>query len=161
MAEPPSRLDDRDLIRLAPDERTRGVLGVRLVAFIIDVVVIGLIALVVSMSVAFLGLVTFGIGWMLFPAVGVCTAMAYAAATIGGRGQATIGMKASGLKVERLDGGPPDPITAAAHALLFYVATATFALWGLAVLIGLLRQDGRMGHDLLTGFVVVRDLSAR
>jgi uncharacterized RDD family membrane protein YckC len=138
--------------------RTDGVLTPRFVAYVIDIFIVALLGLIVSMSVAFLGLVTFGIGWMLFPAVGLCTAMAYAAITIGGASQATIGMRVSGVKVERAsDGGPPDGITAAAHCLLFYVAAFTVALHILNVVIGFFRSDGRMGHDLLTGLMVVRN----
>jgi uncharacterized RDD family membrane protein YckC len=137
--------------------RTGGVLVPRLVAYVIDLSIVGLIGLIVAMSVSFLGLITFGIGWMLFPIIGICTAMAYAAITIGGVRQATIGMRVSGVRVERSDGGAPDGITAAAHCLLFYVATFTVGLYLLTLAIGLLRRDGRMGHDLLTGLVLVRD----
>jgi uncharacterized RDD family membrane protein YckC len=130
----------------------------RLVAYVIDIVFVALLALIASMGVTFLGLVTFGIAWMLFPAVGICTAMAYAALTIGGARQATWGMRVSGIHVERADGmAPPDGLTAAAHCLLFYVASLTVALWLLTILIGLMRSDGRMGHDLLTGLQLVRD----
>ncbi|MGL4438078.1 MAG: RDD family protein, partial [Bosea sp. (in: a-proteobacteria)] len=66
-------------------------------------------------------------------------------------------MRVSGVKVERSDGGPPDGITAAAHCLLFYAATFTIGLLVLNILFGILRSDGRMGHDLLTGLVIVRN----
>lgn len=143
-----------------PIERpnTSGVFAGRLIAYVIDIVFVALLALIASMGVTFLGLVTFGIAWMLFPAVGICTAMAYAALTIGGPRQATWGMRVSGIHVERVDGaGPPEGLTAAAHCLLFYVASLTVALWVLTILIGLFRGDGRMGHDLLTGLMLVRD----
>ena len=39
---------------------------------------------------------------------------------------------------------------------VFYVAAGTFVLWLLDVACGFARADRRMGHDLLTGFVVVR-----
>jgi uncharacterized RDD family membrane protein YckC len=137
--------------------QTSGVMVPRLVAYVIDLFIVGLLGLIVTMSVSFLGLVTFGLGWMLFPVVGICTAMAYAAITIGGVNQATIGMRVSGVKVERSDGGPPDGITAAAHCLLFYVATFTVGLLIINILFGVLRSDGRMGHDLLTGLILVRN----
>ena len=142
---------------ISQPRRTVGVLAPRLVAYVIDLFIVGLIGLIVWMSVSFLGLITFGIGWMLFPIVGICTAMAYAAITIGGVRQATIGMRVSGIRVERSDGGAPDGITAAAHCLLFYVATFTVGLYLLTLVIGVLRRDGRMGHDLLTGLVLIRD----
>jgi uncharacterized RDD family membrane protein YckC len=83
--------------------------------------------------------------------------MAYAALTIGGSAQATLGMRACGLMVENKSGGRTDGITAAAHCLLFYVAGFTIGLLIINVLIGILRSDGRMGHDLLTGLIVLRN----
>jgi uncharacterized RDD family membrane protein YckC len=48
-----------------------------------------------------------------------------------------------------------DFISAAVHALLFYVAVSTFLLWCLDVAFGLMRADRRLGHDLLLGLAVV------
>ena len=47
-------------------------------------------------------------------------------------------------------------ITAAVHALLFYVAAGTFVLWVLDVVIGFARSDRRLGHDLILGVMLVR-----
>jgi hypothetical protein len=47
-------------------------------------------------------------------------------------------------------------LTAAVHALLFYVAAGTFVLWLLDLFLGVARSDRRLGHDLLTGVVLVR-----
>ena len=41
-------------------------------------------------------------------------------------------------------------------ALFFYVAAGTVALWLLDIACGFVRADRRLGHDLLTGLVVVR-----
>lgn len=149
----PHNGQDRPLVAYG---QTSGVIVPRFVAYIIDLFIVAVLSLFVSLIVSFLGLLTFGLGWMLFPIVGICTAMAYAAVTIGGRHQATVGMKVSGIRVERVDGQRPDGITAAAHCLLFYVATFTVGLLVLNLLFGLLRADRRMGHDLLTGLVLVR-----
>ncbi len=135
--------------------RIDGVLAPRFAAWIVDLFVVALLGLVVWISVWFVGLLTLGLGWLFLPAVGLVVAMAYAALTIGGPAQATFGMRAMGLRVERVDGGPPDPIAAAAHCLLFYVATFSGGLLVINLLIGLLRDDRRLGHDLLTGFVVL------
>jgi uncharacterized RDD family membrane protein YckC len=135
--------------------RIDGVLAPRFAAWVVDLFVVALIGLVVWIAVWFVGLITLGLGWLLLPAVGLVVAMAYAAFTIGGPAQATFGMRAMGLKVERVDGGPPDPITAAAHCLLFYVATLAVALLVIDLMIALFRDDRRFGHDLLTGLVVL------
>jgi uncharacterized RDD family membrane protein YckC len=135
---------------------TRGVFGPRIVSYVIDLMLVGLLALILWMAVGMLGVLTFGWGWYLLPAVGICAAMGYAAVMIGGRGQATLGMRVSGLKVERAMGGAPDGVSAAAHALLFYVATGTGVLLAATLLCGLVRPDRRLGHDLLTGLVLVK-----
>jgi uncharacterized RDD family membrane protein YckC len=61
-----------------------------------------------------------------------------------------------GLKVVRPDGGPVDWVTAAVHALFFYVAAGTGILWLFDILVGLARPDRRLLHDLLAGIAVVR-----
>ena len=144
-------------VRAVQGRSTDGVLLSRAVAYLVDIVIIAGLGLIASLGIALLGLITFGLGWMLFPIVGVGVAMAYAALTIGGPRQATLGMRAAGARVERVDGYPPDGITAAAHALLFYVAMFTLGLFLINVLFGVFRADGRMGHDLLTGLIVVRN----
>ena len=103
-----------------------------------------------------LGIVTFGATWLLIPIATVATALGYAALTIGGRKQSTWGMRVAGLRVETASGGRPDGLAAAVHALLFYVAAGTFLLWLVDVACGFAREDRRMGHDLLTGLVIVR-----
>jgi len=120
--------------------------------------VFGIIALL-AIAIFVLGILTLTLGWwlytLLFPPV---VAILYNALTIGGPAQSTIGMRMMGLRVFRQDGAPPDRITAAVHALLFYLAAGTFVLWLVDVLIGIVRDDRRMGHDLLTGLIVVRNM---
>ncbi|WP_112663594.1 RDD family protein [Microvirga flavescens] len=135
---------------------TRGVISRRFWAYIVDIVMIAIWSVIVSIGIFMFGLLTIGFGWVLFSLVPL-TAIAYNALTIGGRSQATVGMRVMGLRaVDTLTGGPVHVITAAVHALLFYVAVGTFALWALDILIGLFRNDSRFGHDLLTGITVIR-----
>ena len=62
-----------------------------------------------------------------------------------------------GLRVvDATTGGPVGVLTAAVHALLFYVAAGTLVLWLFDLFLGLARSDRRLGHDLLTGIIVVR-----
>jgi uncharacterized RDD family membrane protein YckC len=137
---------------------TDGVLGRRFVAYVIDIVVIFGVVALLFVAIGVLGILTLGLGWflwgLLFPPV---IAIIYNALTIGGPAQSTIGMRMTGLRVFREDGSPPDKITAAVHALLFYVAASTFVLWLVDVVIGMVRDDRRMGHDLLTGLILVRN----
>ena len=141
-------------------QRTDGALSRRFFAYLIDILVIfGLIALL-AIAIFVFGIVTLTIGWwlyaLLFPPL---VAIIYNAVTIGGPAQSTIGMRMMGLRVvDAGSGGPVDKITAAVHALLFYVAAGTFILLAIDVFIGLMRPDRRLGHDLLTGVTLVRRL---
>ena len=139
-----------------PYQNVSGVLGSRLFAWLVDIVVLFFLGWLVVFLLALLGVVTFGATWLLLPIATVATALGYAAITIGGPRQATLGMRMAGLRVETASGGRPDALAAAVHALFFYVAAGTVALWFLDILCGLARSDRRLGHDLLTGLVVVR-----
>lgn len=139
-----------------PYQDVSGVLGSRLFAWIGDIIVLFFLGWLVFFLLLFLGLVTFGAAWLLLPIATVATALGYAALTIGGPRQATWGMRMAGLRVETADGGRPDGLAAAVHALLFYVAVGSVALWLIDIACGFIRADRRLGHDLLTGLVVVR-----
>jgi uncharacterized RDD family membrane protein YckC len=143
-----------------PAAQTEGTLGRRFFAYLIDILVVfGLIA-ILAIAIFLFGIVTLTLGWWLYallfpPAV----AIIYNALTIGGPAQSTIGMRMMGLKVvDAGSGGPVDKITAAVHALLFYLAAGTFVLWAVDIVIGMMRPDRRLGHDLLTGVTLVRRL---
>ncbi|MEN5082447.1 RDD family protein [Bosea sp. TWI1241] len=148
--DPVVALDDR-----LPQD-TRGVLGSRLFAWIGDVVVLFVLTWIVLAMLGILGIVTFGLTWLLMGGAAVFVLLGYSALTIGGRKQATFGMRMAGLRVETVSGGRPDALAAAVHALFFYVAAGTVALWLIDILCGLVRDDRRLGHDILTGLVVVR-----
>lgn len=140
----------------AATQAVKGVLFARLGAWIVDALLIVVFAWLLTIVITIIGLATLGAGWMLLPAVGLIAALSYAALTIGGPRQATPGMRMAGIKVMRADGGRPDGLAAAAHALLFWVAAGTGVLLALTIAIGLMRADRRLGHDLLTGLVLVR-----
>jgi uncharacterized RDD family membrane protein YckC len=144
-------------IEQRPLQNVSGVLGSRLFAWIGDIIVLFILGWMVFLALIFLGIVTFGATWLLLPIATVATALGYAALTIGGPRQSTWGMRMAGLKVETVSGGRPDGLAAAVHALLFYVAAGTVALWFLDILCGFVRSDRRLGHDILTGLVVVRN----
>ncbi|KQU50723.1 hypothetical protein ASG72_12760 [Bosea sp. Leaf344] len=143
-------------IEQRPLQDVSGVLGSRLFAWIGDIVILFFLGGAIVLLLGILGIVTFGATWLLIPIATVATGLGYAALTVGGPRQATLGMRMAGLKVETAAGGRPDGLAAAVHALLFYVAASTVGLWAIDILIGFARSDRRMGHDLLTGLVVVR-----
>ncbi len=136
--------------------RTDGVLSSRLIAYLVDIVVIAIGIMVVGAIVMVLGVLTFGLAWYLFAVLVPGAGIIYSAITVGGYKQATVGMRVCGLKVVRPSGAPVDWVTAAVHALFFYVAAGTGIILLIDVLVGLAREDRRMLHDLLAGVAVVR-----
>ena len=139
-----------------PVPYVRASLGGRAVAYLLDLAFIFAFTAVLATAIAILGVLTFGFAWMLFPILGI-SGILYSAITVGGHKQSTLGMRMMGLRVVAPESGRPvDMLTAAIHALLFYVAISTFLLWCLDIVFGLVRPDRRLGHDLLLGLAVVR-----
>lgn len=140
-----------------PLTSTEGVLGRRLVAYGIDLVVITLLTLLFGFLIGIAGVLTFGAAWLLYGILVPATAILYSAATVGGAGRGTLGMRMAGLQaVDAGTGAGLGPLIAGLHAFLFYVAIPTGVLLILDILIGFARQDSRVGHDLVTGVIVVR-----
>lgn len=140
------RLDDA---RLFEGVRTR-----RVIAFLIDYVLIAILVIPVAVLIAFFGVLTLGLGWLLYGIIGPMVALAYVAMTMGGRAQATKGMQWMGIRVERLDGRPLDPLLAMVHTVLFWAGNAV--LTPLLLLATLFIDGKRTVHDLLLGTIVVR-----
>ena len=149
------RFDAPRYAETLPVPFVRASLGGRTVAYLLDILFIFGFTAVLTLVITLIGVVTFGLGWTLFailPASGII----YSAITIGGSRQSTIGQRLMGLRVIAPESGARvDIITAAVHALLFYVAISTFLLWCVDVVFGLARSDRRLGHDLLMGLAVV------
>jgi uncharacterized RDD family membrane protein YckC len=136
-----------------------GVIARRFWAYLIDLLVIALWVVLISIGIFFLGLITLGLGWGLFFALPLTALIfiVYNAVTIGGPNQATVGMRAMGLRVvDPATGRRVSMLAAAVHALFFYVAISTFLLWVCDVLVGFIRNDGRFIRDLLTGMMIIR-----
>ena len=139
----------------APFPLVRASLGARFVAYLLDILFIFGFTAPLTLLITVIGALTFGLGWTLF-AVLPASGILYSAVTVGGAGQGTWGMRMMGLRVANQAGTRVDMITAGVHALLFYVAISTFLLWALDIVVGLVRADRRLGHDLLLGLAVVR-----
>lgn len=138
---------------------TEGVIARRFWAYLIDLLVIALWVMLVCIGIVILGFVTFGLGWILFSVLPLTALIfiVYNAVTIGGAAQATVGMRTMGLRViDPQTGRGVSMLSAAVHALFFYVAVSTFLLWACDVLVGFVRDDRRFIRDLLTGMMIVR-----
>ncbi len=142
---------------LYPVARTEGVLSRRVVAYLIDLVVISVLVALFGLLIAVAGVVTFGLGWALYAILVPGTAILYSALTVGGSSMGTFGMRLMGLAaVDASVGGPIGILIAGLHALMFYVGIGTLLLLVLDIAVGLARSDRRLGHDLLAGLIVVR-----
>ena len=145
------RLDD---VRLYDGVRTR-----RIFAFILDYLLVALLMIPFGAIVGLLGLVTLGLGWLLFGILFPLVALIYIWITLGGPQQATVGMRMMGIRLERLDGRPVDGMLAVVHSVLFWAANAI--LTPLVLLATLFTDRKRTLHDLLLGTVVARSDRAR
>lgn len=150
-----STLDGEILASRFDDARLyEGVLTRRVFAFLIDFTLVSLISLPFYVLVLVLGLITFGLGWVLLGGIWPVVALLYIWNTLGGRHQATVGMRFFGIRLERLDGRPVDGLLAIVHSLLFWTFNAV--LTPLILLVALFADRRRTLHDLLLGTVVVR-----
>lgn len=141
-----SRLDD---IRAYDGVRTR-----RVMAWAIDYLIVGLLLIPFGILVFFLGLLTLGLGWSLFGVLAPLVAALYVWNTLGGPEQATVGMRMMGIRLDRLDGGRIDGLTALVHTVLFWAGNVI--LTPLVLLVSLFTERKRTLHDLLLGTVVTR-----
>lgn len=126
----------------------------RVFAFLVDYSIVLLLCIPAGFVVAFLGILTFGIGWSLYAILFPLVALPYVTFTLGGASQATPGMRLFDLRLERLDGRRVDPALGAAHSILFWAAGALTS--GFIVLLALFTPRKQLLQDLLLGTVVVR-----
>jgi uncharacterized RDD family membrane protein YckC len=139
-----------------PPVATRGVMGSRIIAWIVDALMLTIIAGLAWLILIILVPFTLGTSLFFMPVVAVGAVMAYAAIMISGSRQATIGMRMTGLMVTDMTENRPQALNAAVHALLFYVAAPAFPVWLAMIGIGFLRSDRRFGHDLIAGLRIGR-----
>lgn len=151
-----ARVLDGEIIttRLEDTRAYDGVRSRRIFAFLIDYLIVAVLSIPFAILVALLGLLTFGLGWMLFSVLVPFVALAYIWNTLGGPHQATTGMQMMGIRLDRLDGRPIDGLTAVVHSVLFWAGNVL--LTPLILLVTLFSDRKRTLHDLLLGTVVTR-----
>lgn len=130
-----------------------GVLTRRSIAFLLDAAAIAALTLIGWALVIALGVITFGLFWLLLWLVFPAVALAYTGFSLGGPHSATPGMRAMGIEMRQRDGGPMFALLAMAHALIFWVSVA--ALTPLILLVGLFNARKKLAHDFLLGTVVI------
>ncbi|MEW9523038.1 RDD family protein [Agrobacterium radiobacter] len=147
---------DQNPTYAAPDDwrAYSGVLSRRVFAFVIDYAIVLLLCIPAAVIVFFLGVITLGLGFFLYPALFVIVAVLYFGMTLGGPSQATPGMRAMGIAMARMDGRRIDFLLSMVHIVLFWVINSV--LTPLILLAGLFTERSRLVHDFLLGTVIVR-----
>lgn len=139
-------------------ELFRGVLTRRVIAFLIDLIVLAIPVVLGVLFIAVFGLITLGLGWMLFWLVSPATvvwALVYYGATLGGPHSATIGMRLMDLELRTWYGAPSYFILGAMHAVVFWISISVLSPF--VLLVGLFNARRRLLHDFLLGTVVIND----
>lgn len=133
-----------------------GVSTRRVIAFVIDAIVIAVPLGLAALFIFVFGLVTFGLGWLLFwllsPA-SVIWALIYYGMTLGGPASATLGMRAMELEMRTWYGAPAYFVLGAVHAVVFWVSVSV--LTPFILLVGLFNSRRRLLHDFLVGTVII------
>ena len=142
----------------ANPELFEGVLSRRLVAFFIDVIIIAVPVMAAAIFIFLFGIVTLGLGWMLFwllsPA-SVIWALAYYGMTMGSAASATIGMRAMAIEIRTWYGAPAYFVLGAVHAIVYWVSVSV--LTPFILLVGLFNTRRRLLHDVLVGTVLINN----
>ncbi len=137
-------------------ELFEGVLPRRVVAFIIDFIIIAVPIVLAAMFIFAFGLVTLGLGWALYWLLSpgaVIWAIVYFGVTLGGPNSATIGMRVMDLQMRTWYGAPAYFVLGAVHAIVFWFSVS--ALTPLILLVCFFNERRRLLHDILLGTVVI------
>jgi uncharacterized RDD family membrane protein YckC len=127
----------------------------RMLAFFVDLILIGLVMLIAIIPLTVLSIISFGLLTIPASLFGIVAfGLLYDVFTIGGPASATPGMRMLGLKVVNWSGGRPDNLQALLMSGLFWAIHGVTS-W-LAAVVVFLNPRWRCAHDFLAGTVVVR-----
>lgn len=125
----------------------------RVMAYLLDLLFVSLLVVAVGALVAIVGIVTLGLGWLLYGILVPATALLYIAFTLGGPYAATPGMRIMGLEMRLWYGAKPYMLLAVVHAVLFYGLNVL--LTPFIVLVSLFNERKRLLHDIVLGTVII------
>src|SRR5215468_3493665 len=133
-----------------------GVLARRVIAFIIDFIIISIPVVLAAMFIFAFGIVTLGLGFALYwllPSATVIWAIVYFGATLGGPASATIGMRVMDLEMRTWYGAPAYFVLGAVHVIAFWFTVSFFT--PLVLLVPFFNERHRLLHDILLGTVII------
>ncbi len=131
-----------------------GILLRRVMAFVIDVVIMMILIVIASVLLGILGVLTLGIAWLgyfiLAPAVGI----GYYTLTLGSPVRATLGMQAMDIVLTPTRRAPLEGWLAILHPIVGWVSITIFTPF--ILLVGLFTGRRQLLHDLVVGTLMVR-----
>jgi len=143
---------------VANPELFEGVVARRLIAFVIDLIVLAMPIVFLSMFIFVVGVVTFGLGFVFYALLSpimVLRALFYYGATLGSRHSATLGMRAMDIEMRTWYGSPAYFVLGAVHAIVFWITVSV--LTPLVLLVCLFNDRRRCLHDMLVGTVIINN----
>jgi uncharacterized RDD family membrane protein YckC len=143
-------------------ELFEGVLARRLIAFVIDLIIIvipivlaGIFMAAATIATLGLAVVFFALLWPLYGPLIVIWALCYYGYTFGSPASATIGMRVMDLEMRTWYGAPSNFVLGAVHAVVFWLTTSF--LTPLVLLVGVFSDRKRLLHDMVVGTVVINN----
>jgi uncharacterized RDD family membrane protein YckC len=139
-------------------EYFEGVLSRRVLAFVVDVIIITVPVVFAALFILLFGVLTLGLGWLLFwllPAGVTIWAILYYGLTFGSPKSATIGMRMMDLEMRTWYGAPCYFLLGAVHAVLYWISVS--ALTPLILLVAFFNARRRLLHDMVVGTIVVNN----
>jgi uncharacterized RDD family membrane protein YckC len=145
---------------VANPELFDGVLARRLIAFVIDMIILAIPVVVAGIFMAAATIATLGLAGVLFvflsplywPLI-VVWALCYYGYTFASPASATIGMRVMDLEMRTWYGAPAYFVLGAVHALVFWLSISF--LTPLILLVGFFNERKRLLHDMAVGTVVI------
>ena len=143
-------------------ELFEGVLARRLIAFVIDIIIIAIPVVVAGIFMAAATIATLGLAAVLFAFLSplywpliVIWVLCYYGYTFGSPPSATIGMRVMDLEMRTWYGAPAYFVLGAVHAVVYWL-TVSF-LTPLVLLVGFFNPRKRLLHDMVVGTVVINN----
>jgi uncharacterized RDD family membrane protein YckC len=143
---------------LRDPELFESVLSRRLIAFIIDFIIIAAPVVLAAVFIFVFGIITLGFGFILFwllPPSAVIWALFYFGLTLGGPHSATLGMRIMDLEMRTWYGAPAYFLLGVVHAIAFWLTVSFFTPF--ILLIAFFNRRGRLLHDIILGTVVINN----
>ena len=146
----------------ANPELFEGVLARRLIAFVIDLIILAIPVVLGGLFMLATTIATLGIAGILFALLSplfwpliVVWAICYYGFTFGSPASATIGMRVMDLEMRTWYGAPAYFLLGCVHAVVYWV-TVSF-LTPFVLLVGFFNDRSRLLHDILVGTVVINN----